>query len=98
MTKLGKNRDEIFQQETDDMQVREKAEKTIFLIRPSERLAIDEFVLRTKRDFREINNSMVVRSLLSVFAELQIPTEGIESEDMLRDRIIDALSSTRISV
>ena len=41
---------------------------------------------------------MVVRCLLSIFAELDIPTEGIESEAMLRDRIKEALISMNRAV
>jgi len=93
MSKLGKRKEDIFLNETVAVAPQEKAEKTIFLVRPTERLALDEFVLRTKRNFREVNNSMVVRSLLSVFSELEIDTEGVESEEMLKDRIIEALNT-----
>jgi hypothetical protein len=96
--KLGKGV-EIFEQTAvltpkDDRQ--EIPEKTIYMVRPSERQALDEFVIKAKRHNREINNSMVVRCLLSIFAELNVPTEGIESEEMLRDRIKEAFMSMRM--
>jgi hypothetical protein len=98
--KLGKG-EEIFAKPTamkTDQQPKERPEKTIFMIRPSERLALEEFVMRAKRHNREINNSMVVRCLLSIFAELDVPTEGIESEEMLRDRIAESLTSINMAV
>lgn len=97
--KLGKGV-EIFEQTAvlNREEPAEVPEKTIYMVRPSERQALDEFVMRAKRYNREINNSMVVRCLLSIFAELDIPTEGIESEAMLRDRIKEALTSKGMSV
>ncbi len=98
--KLGKGV-EIFEQAT-TLPPREERpelpEKTIYMVRPSERQAVEEFVMRAKRYNREINNSMVVRALLSIFAELNVPTEGIESEAMLRDRIKEALTSIGMAV
>lgn len=92
--KLGKGV-EIFEQTAvlDREERPEIPEKTIYMVRPSERQTLDEFVMRAKRHNREINGSMVVRCLLSIFAELNIRTEGIESEAMLRDRIKEALIS-----
>lgn len=94
MSKLGKGV-EIFQQTVvlDRAEQTEVPEKTIYMIRPSERQALDEFVMKAKRYNREINGSMVVRCLLSIFAELDINTKGIESEAMLRDRIKESLVS-----
>jgi hypothetical protein len=97
--KLGKGV-EIFEQtavlERDEHA--EIPEKTIYMVRPSERQALEEFVMRAKRHNREINNSMVVRCLLSIFAELDTSTEGIESEAMLRDRIKESLTSMGMAV
>jgi len=92
--KLGKGV-EIFEQATvlERQEQVEIPEKTIYMVRPSERRALEEFVFKAKRHNREINNSMVVRCLISIFAELDIPTAGIESEAMLRDRIKESLMS-----
>lgn len=96
--KLGKG-SEIFNQPVDFDDVKtlieaERAEKTIYMIRPSQREALEAFVWQAKRHYREVNNSMVVRSLLSIFAELDINVDGIESEDMLKDRMVEALHTT----
>ncbi len=96
--KLGKG-SEIFNQSVEFEDVKtlieaERAEKTIYMIRPSQREALESFVWQGKRHYREVNNSMVVRCLLSIFAELDINAEGIESEDMLKDRMLEALNST----
>lgn len=93
--KLGKG-SEIFNQpvdfeETQSLIEAERAEKTIYMIRPSQREALEEFVWKAKRQHREINNSMVMRCLLSLFSELDINLDGVESEAMLRDRIAESL-------
>lgn len=100
--KLGKGA-EIFNQpvvleETQPLIDAQRAEKTIYMIRPAQRQALEEFVWKAKRHHREINNSMVVRCLLSIFATLDVRVEGVESEAMLQDRIAEALGSQRARV
>ncbi len=94
--KLGKGV-EIFDQpvsfeETRALVEAERAEKTIYMVRPSQREALEAFVWKAKRHHREVNNSMVVRCLLSLFAELDVRVDGVESEAMLRDRIAEAMA------
>ena len=98
--KLGKG-SEIFKQPVSFEEVKplleaERGEKTIFMIKPSQREALEEFVWRAKRHHREVNNSMVVRCLLSVFSEMKVNLEGIESEEMLKDRIVEAWNTVRV--
>lgn len=95
--KLGKGT-EIFNQpvsfeETKALVEAQRAEKTIYMIRPSQREALEAFVWKAKRHHREVNNSMVVRCLLSLFSELEVRTDGVESEAMLQDRIAEAMEN-----
>lgn len=90
--------DEIFDEEIDAQaaSLDESPENTIFTIRPSERQALDRWVLTGKASWRGLNGSMVVRCLLRIFAQLQVETEGVRSEVHLEDQIKRAIASMDI--
>lgn len=90
--RLGKGH-EIFAEAEEREVVKETPEKTMFLIRPSERETLERFLLKARRQWRQVNNSMVVRCLIQIFGEIEVDMAEVRTEEALKDRLLAILRS-----
>ncbi len=67
--------------------------KVTFLLTPSQTTFLDEICLKIKKNNgRSMRRTEVVRALLDVLRSLKIDCDKVESEEQLRERILDYFS------
>lgn len=91
--RLGKT-DEIFRRSPEVAEREDPVEKIHVLLKRSQIKSLDEFRLAVRMESGySLKRTELVRALVDLFGEMEIEPKGIESEEMLKDRIREVWSS-----
>lgn len=91
--RLGKA-DEIFRRSPEVVEQEDPVEKIHVLLKRSQIKRLDEFRLAVRMESGySLKRTELVRALVDLFSEMEVDPRGIESEEMLKDKIRELWSS-----